>query len=40
MSVGKTTVVTVPSVPDVDTYTLGVSVSNLTTLDEQGEIAF
>ncbi len=40
MSGGKTTVVTVPSVPDVDTYTLGIPVPDLTTPDEQGEIAF
>jgi hypothetical protein len=40
MSGGQTTIITIPSVPDVDTYTLGVPVPNLTTPDEQGEIAF
>jgi len=40
ISGGKTTVVTVPSVPDVDTYTLGVLVPNLATSNEQGKIAF
>ncbi|MEA4846301.1 MAG: immunoglobulin domain-containing protein [Clostridiaceae bacterium] len=40
MSGGKTTVITVPSVPDADTYMLGVPVPNLTTPDEQGEIVF
>lgn len=37
---GKTTVVTVPSVPDVDAYTLGIPVPKLTTPGEQGKIAF
>ena len=40
MSGGKTTVVTVPSIPGVDTYTLGIPVQNLTTPGEQGKIAF
>ncbi len=40
MSGGKTTVVTVPSVPGVDTYTLDVPVPDLTTPDVQGKIAF
>ncbi len=40
MSGGKTTFVTVPSVPDADTYTLSVPVPKLTTSDEQGRITF
>jgi len=38
MSDGKTTVITVPSVPDVDTYMLGIPVSRLSreTLFTQG----
>ncbi len=36
----KTIVITVPSVPDVDIYTLAVPVPNLMAPDEQGEITF
>ncbi len=37
---GKTTVITVPSIPDVDTYTLGITVPSLSTQNEQGALAF
>lgn len=40
MSDGKTTIITVPAVPDVDTYTLGIPVPNLSKQDEQGALAF
>ena len=40
LSGGKTTVITVPSVPDIETYTLGIPVPNLSTQDEQGTLAF
>jgi len=40
MSDGKTTVITVPSIPDIDTYTLGISASSLSTPGEQGSVAF
>jgi len=40
MAGGKTTTVTVPSVPDVDTYTLGIPVSSLSMPKEQGEVVF
>ena len=40
MSEGKTTVITVPSVPNVGTYTLGILVPNLSTQDEQGTLSF
>ena len=37
---GQTTIIAVPSVPDVDTYILGIPVADLKTPDEQGKIAF
>ncbi len=40
MSGGKTAVVTVPSVPGVDTYSLGVPVPALATADGQSKISF
>lgn len=40
MSDGKTAVITVPAVPDVDTYTLGIPVPSLSTQDEQSNLAF
>lgn len=40
MSDGKTTVITVPSVPDVDTYMLGIPVSCLSTANAQGALTF
>lgn len=40
MSGGKTIVVTVPSVPNVDTYMLGVPVPSLSTPNEQGAMVF
>lgn len=35
---GGTSVITVPSIPDVDTYKLGISVSILSTTDKQGTL--
>jgi uncharacterized repeat protein (TIGR02543 family) len=40
MSDGKTTVITVPSIPGADTYTLGIPVPNLSTADERGTLVF
>ncbi|ACT00280.1 S-layer homology domain-containing protein [Paenibacillus sp. JDR-2] len=40
MSVGKTTVITVPSVSDVNSYILNIPVQNLNKSDLQGSIAF
>ncbi len=40
ISSGQTAVVTVPSVPGVDSYSLGVPVPSLTTQEDQGEILF
>ncbi|WP_245987741.1 S-layer homology domain-containing protein [Cohnella lupini] len=40
MSAGKTTVITVPSVPDVDTYILGIAVPSLSKPEGQGTLAF
>jgi hypothetical protein len=40
MSEGKTTVITVPSIPSVDTYTLGIPVPNLSTPEEKGALSF
>jgi hypothetical protein len=40
MTAGQTMVVALPSVPDVDTYILGVPVHNLTTPDQYGKIVF
>ena len=38
MSNGGTAVITVPSIPDVDTYTVGIPVSYLSTADRQGSL--
>ncbi len=40
MSDGKTTVISVPPIPGVDTYTLGMPVSSLSTSDRQGALTF
>ncbi len=40
MSSGGTAVITVPSIPDVDTYTVGIPVSYLSTADRQGSVIF
>ncbi|GLX66903.1 S-layer homology domain-containing protein [Paenibacillus glycanilyticus] len=40
MTAGKTTVITVPSVPDVQTYSLDIPVQSLNKSDLQGSIAF
>ena len=38
ISNGSDTVITVPAIPDVDTYTLGISVAHLSTADKQGTL--
>lgn len=40
MSDGKTAVITVPSIPGADTYTLGIPVLSLSTADEEGVLVF
>lgn len=40
MSEGKTAVITVPSITDVNTYTVGIPVPDLSTSDEQGNLSF
>jgi hypothetical protein len=40
MSGGKSTVISVPTVPDVDTYTLGIPVPSLSTTGVQGTLIF